>query len=176
MRKPHITSRCWYLLLIMLSFMLVSACSSSSPDSPPTYCLVFDTDRQVNTGVQRHPLPIKIRTLLLRSDAEFMDADFFSLQNDTKNVLGNSLLDSDQFFLTPGQRGKKLQRQKVQDARFIGVIAEYQILNGKVWRLSLSLPRMLTTDADQECQSTSDRLGAYIVVGATGLRTININK
>ena len=35
-----------------------------------------------------------------------MDADFFSLQNDAKSVLGNSLLDSDQFFLTPGQTGK----------------------------------------------------------------------
>lgn len=176
MRKLHITSRCWYLLLIMLGFMLVSACSFSSPDNPPTYCLVFDADRQVNTGTQQHPLPIKIRTLLLSSDAEFMDADFFSLQNDAKNVLGNSLLDSDQFFLTPGQRGKELWGRKVQDARYIGVIAEYQILNGKVWRLSLSLPRMPTIDTEQECQLTSDRLGAYIVVGMAGLKTININK
>ena len=72
---------------------------------PSRYSLVFDADRQVNAaGAQ--PAPIKIRVLLLRSDAEFMDADFFSLQNDAKSVLGNSLLDSDQFFLTPGQTGK----------------------------------------------------------------------
>lgn len=176
MRKPHTASRCLHLLLIILGFMLLSSCTFSPPDGPPIYCLVFDADRQVNTGVQRHPLPIKIRTLLLRSDAEFMDADFFSLQNDAPNALGNSLLSSDQFFLTPGQRGKKLQGQIAQDARYIGVIAEYQILNAKVWRLSLPLPTMPTIDTDQECQSSSDGRGTYIVAGIEGLKTINTNE
>ncbi|SUI56655.1 Uncharacterized protein conserved in bacteria [Serratia marcescens] len=55
-------------------------------------------------------------------------------------MLGNSLLDSDQFFLTPGQTGKTLGGQSALDARYIGVIAEYQNLDGKTWRISLPLP------------------------------------
>ena len=90
---------------LLLGALALGGCMSSAKNVPSRYSLVFDADRQVNAaGAQ--PAPIKIRVLLLRSDAEFMDADFFSLQNDAKSVLGNSLLDSDQFFLTPGQAGK----------------------------------------------------------------------
>lgn len=105
MMTTPITSRWCGMLFLLLGALALGGCMSSAKNVPSRYSLVFDADRQVNAaGAQ--PAPIKIRVLLLRSDAEFMDADFFSLQNDAKSVLGNSLLDSDQFFLTPGQTGK----------------------------------------------------------------------
>lgn len=123
------------------------------------------------------PAPIKIRVLLLRSDAEFMDADFFSLQNDAKSVLGNSLLDSDQFFLTPGQTGKKLGGQSALDARYIGVIAEgIKNLDGKTWRISLPLPEPTETNFYKVWQFSPDELEkAHIVAGVNSLRPIKVD-
>ncbi len=68
--------------------------------------------------------------LLLKSDAEFMSSDFYSLQNNASATLGANLLNSDVFFLMPGQL-KTLSGQSSPEARYIGVMAEYQTLDGK---------------------------------------------
>ncbi|VTP64103.1 Uncharacterized protein conserved in bacteria [Serratia rubidaea] len=110
--KSSFAPRLWGFSLLMLGALLLSGCMSSAKSVPSRYGLTFDAAPQVNANAGQSPAPIKVRVLLLRSDAEFMDADFFSLQNDAKSVLGNSLQDSDQFFLTPGQTGKKAERSE----------------------------------------------------------------
>ena len=69
--------------------------------------------------------------LLLKSDADFMSSDFYSLQNNASATLGANLLNSDVFFLMPGQLSKTLSGQSDPEARYIGVMAEYQKLDGK---------------------------------------------
>lgn len=164
----HIRLAAWPLLIAAL--LTLSGCMSSAKSVPSRYSLVFDADTQANSAS-----PVKVRVLLLRSDAEFMDADFFSLQNDAKTVLGNSLLDSDQFFLTPGQKGKKLSGQSTLETRYIGVIAEYQQLDGKVWRLSLPLPEPTETNFYKVWQFSPDELEAHIIAGVNGLQTAGGN-
>ncbi|CAI0782695.1 type VI secretion system lipoprotein TssJ [Serratia quinivorans] len=165
-------SRWCGLVFLLLGALVLNGCMSSAKSVPSRYSLVFDADSQVNTAAGQRPAPIKIRVLLLRSDAEFMDADFFSLQSDAKSVLGNSLLDSDQFFLTPGQRGKKLGGQSTLETRYIGIIAEYQNLDGKAWRISLPLPKPTETNFYKVWQFSPDELEAHIVAGINGLRTV----
>ena len=92
------------MLFLLLGALALGGCMSSAKTCRRVTARCSMPIAVNAAGAQ--PAPIKIRVLLLRSDAEFMDADFFSLQNDAKSVLGNSLLDSDQFFLTPGQTGK----------------------------------------------------------------------
>ncbi|MBW7984906.1 type VI secretion system lipoprotein TssJ [Enterobacillus tribolii] len=153
-------------LLFILAALMLTGCMSSAKSVPSRYSLVFDADAKANAEA-----PVKVRVLLLRSDAEFMDADFFSLQNDAKSVLGNSLLDSDQFFLTPGQKGKKLGGQSTLETRYIGIIAEYQQLDGKVWRMSLPLPEPTETNFYKVWQFSPDELEAHIIAGINGLHT-----
>lgn len=172
MTTTPIASRWCGMLFLLLGALALGGCMSSAKSVPARYSLVFDADRQVNAAAGAQPAPIKIRVLLLRSDAEFMEADFFSLQNDAKSVLGNSLLDSDQFFLTPGQTGKKLGGQSTLDARYIGVIAEYQNLDGKTWRISLPLPEPTETNFYKVWQFSPDELKAHIVAGVSGLRPV----
>ncbi|EIM36012.1 type VI secretion system protein VasD [Enterobacter cloacae subsp. cloacae GS1] len=69
--------------------------------------------------------------MLLKSDADFMSSDFYSLQNNASATLGANLLNSDVFFLMPGQLSKTLSGQSSPEARYIGVMAEYQALDGK---------------------------------------------
>lgn len=172
MITTSITSRRCGLLILILAALTLSGCMSSAKSVPSRYSLVFDADRQVNAVAGQRPAPIKIRVLLLRSDAEFMEADFFSLQSDAKSVLGASLLDSDQFFLTPGQMGKKLSGQSTLETRYIGIIAEYQNLDGKAWRISLPLPEPTETNFYKVWQFSPDELEAHIVAGISGLRTL----
>lgn len=123
------------LTFFMVILTLTGGCTPSSKNEPAHYNLQFQASPQVNDAA-----PLKVRVLLLQSDAEFMSSDFYSLQNNAAATLGANLLNSDVFFLMPGQLSKTLSGQSMPGARYIGVMAEYQKLDGKKWRISLPLP------------------------------------
>jgi len=170
MIKSQSIQRYWPVLLLIFTVSLLSGCMSSAKNVPARYSLMFDADPQINAGGGQSSAPVKVRVLLLRSDADFMETDFFTLQGDVKSVLGNSLIESDQFFLSPGQKGKTLAGQSTLDARYIGIIAEYRELDGKTWRLSLPLPKPTETNFYKIWQLSPDELTAHIVVTASGLQ------
>lgn len=169
MFKSHPVRRCWHLLLLLSAVLILGGCMSSAKSVPSRYSLTFDADPQINGAAGQSPAPVKVRVLLLRSDAEFMETDFFTLQGDAKSVLGSSLIDNSQFFLTPGQKGKTLVGQSTLDARYIGIIAEYRELDGKTWRVSLPLPKPTETNFYKIWQFSPDQLTAHIVAGVNGL-------
>lgn len=100
-----------------------------------------------------------------------MSADFYSLQNSAPALLGNNLINSEQFFLMPGQLNKVLQGQTTSEARYIGILAEYQSLDGKKWRISLPLP-VPNDHFYTFWQWSSDELKADIIADISGLRTV----
>ncbi|HBM7637937.1 TPA: type VI secretion system lipoprotein TssJ, partial [Enterobacter asburiae] len=112
-----------WLFFYAVIFALVSGCTSSSHSDPSRYNLQFQAHPQINESA-----PLKVRVLLLKSDADFMSSDFYSLQNNASATLGANLLNSDVFFLMPGQLSKTLSGQSSPEARYIGVMAEYQVL------------------------------------------------
>lgn len=154
--------------LFLAVMVLLAGCSSSSHSVPSHYGLQFQAHPQINDGA-----PLKVRVMLLKSDADFMSADFYSLQNNPQAVLGANLLNTDQFFLMPGQLNKKISGQSIADARYIGIMAEYQSLDGKKWRLSLPLPDPSQSSAWKFWQSSSDELSAEIIADISGLRVVN---
>lgn len=151
--------------LIVLLMWLLTACSSSSTPPVAYYNLDVQGQNQLNGGA-----PLKVRVVLLSSDAEFMSADFFSLQNQSATVLGSAQLNTQQFFLTPEQRSKTLRIKSLPEARFIGIMAEYQALDGKVWRLSLPVPEGESPSFWALWKRDDSELNARIVAGINGLR------
>ncbi|MCX3311078.1 type VI secretion system lipoprotein TssJ [Pantoea vagans] len=151
--------------LIVLLMWLLTACSSSSTPPVAYYNLDVQGQNQLNGGA-----PLKVRVVLLSSDAEFMSADFFSLQNQSATVLGSAQLNTQQFFLTPEQRSKTLRIKSLPEARFIGIMAEYQALDGKVWRLSLPVPEGESPSFWAFWKRDDSELNARIVAGMNGLR------
>ena len=107
-----------WLVFYAAVFALVSGCTSSSHSDPSRYNLQFQAHPQINDSA-----PLKVRVLLLKSDADFMSSDFYSLQNNASATLGANLLNSDVFFLMPGQLSKTLSGQSDPEARYIGVMA-----------------------------------------------------
>ncbi|WP_455820040.1 type VI secretion system lipoprotein TssJ [Pseudomonas cerasi] len=151
--------------LIVLLVWTLMACSSSSTPPLAWYNLDVQAQNQLNGGA-----PLKIRVLLLSSDAEFMSADFYSLQNQSATVPGSAQLNTQQFFLTPDQRSKTLRIRSLPETRFIGIMAEYQALDGKVWRLSLPVPEGESPSFWAFWKRNDGELNARIVVGVNGLR------
>ncbi|WP_337009169.1 type VI secretion system lipoprotein TssJ [Pantoea sp. AS142] len=150
--------------LIVLLTWLLTACSSSTPPVA-YYHLDVQAQNQLNGGA-----PLKVRVVLLSSDAEFMSADFYSLQNQSATILGSAQLNTQQFFLTPDQRGKTLRIRSLPEARYIGIMAEYQALDGKVWRLSLPVPEGESPSFWAFWKRNDGELNAHIVAGINGLR------
>ncbi|WP_415860458.1 type VI secretion system lipoprotein TssJ [Pantoea cypripedii] len=155
--------RQWLLPLLVL---LLTACSSSQTPVA-RYNLNFQAHPQINAGA-----PLKVRVMLLTSDAAFMSADFYSLQNQPATALGNSLLNTQEFFLRSGQLSKTLTGKSLPEARFIGVMAEYQTLDGKVWRLALPFPDGDNSSFWQFWKSNDGELNARIVADINGLRPV----
>lgn len=151
--------------LIVLLVSLLAACSSNSTPPVAYYNLDVQGQNQLNGGA-----PLKVRVVLLSSDAEFMSADFYSLQNQSGTVLGNAQLNTQQFFLTPDQRSKTLRIKSLPETRFIGIMAEYQALDGKVWRLSLPVPEGESPSFWAFWKRNDGELNARIVAGINGLR------
>ncbi|HDT6507394.1 TPA: type VI secretion system lipoprotein TssJ [Klebsiella aerogenes] len=155
------------LAFYLFLFTLVSGCGSSSHSDPARYNLQFQAHPQINRSA-----PLKVRVLVLKSDAEFMSADFYSLQNNAQKVLAGNLLNSDEFFLMPGQLAKKLSGQSSPEARYIGVMAEYQSLDGKKWRISLPLPTSGETPFWQFWKLSADQLQANLYLDVNGIRVV----
>ncbi|EIE3256430.1 TPA: type VI secretion system lipoprotein TssJ [Escherichia coli] len=154
---------------LMVIFSLLSGCSSPSPDVVIPYNLSFQTHSRVNDSA-----PLKIRVLILKSDAEFMTADFYSLQNQMQSVLGSSLLNSDAFFLFPGRTDKKLSVRILPDARYIGVMAEYQSIGDKKWRTSFPLPATGNSGTYQFLKwSSDDGAETNVLLDVNGIRVIS---
>ncbi|MEI2266089.1 type VI secretion system lipoprotein TssJ [Erwinia sp. CGal63] len=150
--------------LFLTALSVLAGCSSHSV--PSHYSLAFQHPPQLNNGA-----PLKVRVLLLRSDADFMSADFYSLQNKTTALLGGALLNSEQLFLMPGKGNQTLRGQLPAEARYIGVLAEYQALDGKKWRLALPLP--VSADATSAAwRQTDSELQADLIANDSGLLAV----
>ena len=155
------------LAFFFLLATLVSGCGQTSHSVPTSYNLQFTAHPQINDSA-----PLKVRVLLLKSDATFMSADFWSLQNNADTTLAANLLNSDEFFLMPGQLAKTLSGKSTPEARYIGVMAEYQALDGKKWRISLPLPVQGESHFYEFWKSSSDELEARIFLDINGIRVI----
>ncbi|MBD2786023.1 type VI secretion system lipoprotein TssJ [Xenorhabdus sp. DI] len=154
--------------LLIVPLIALTGCSSSEQKKLPSYKLIFNATNNVNDSA-----PLKIRIILLKSASEFMSADFFSLQGNAQAVLGNNLIDSQQFFLLPFQHQYFLLEKNLPETNYIGIFAEYKQLDGKRWRISLPVPIPEQPAFYQFWASSPDTLDICLQVTACGLNSVN---
>lgn len=150
--------------LLCAGLALMLAGCASSPPQPASWQLALNSTPDANNGA-----PLKVRVFVLRSDANFMSSDFYSLQNNASAVLGSDVIDSQQRFLTPQQPQQMLNGSPNPEARYLGVVAEYAAINGKSWRVSVPLPAPSAPHFYQFWRSGPDALNGRVSVTATGL-------
>ncbi|OTA19575.1 lipoprotein [Xenorhabdus beddingii] len=146
-------------------FLMVMAGCSSPPAKLPPYEIIFET---ASAGIN-DSAPLKMHIILLKSDEEFMSADFFALQDKAQNTLGDKMINEDQFFIRPSQSTHCLVEKNLPEARYIGIIAEYRQLGDKKWRISFPVPRPERPSSYQFWRSSPDELRVCVKVTNHGL-------
>jgi type VI secretion system protein VasD len=125
--------------MLALGFAVTACSSTPQPAKEQTKLeLQIDVSDGVNPDEQGRAAPVMVRVYELKSAASFDAADFFSLQNDGKKLLGADALVTDEFILRPGDK-QTLRRTANPEAVAIGVLAGYRELGQSVWRVTYKL-------------------------------------
>jgi type VI secretion system protein VasD len=75
----------------------------------------------------------------LANNAQFSSADYFALIGQGGVPLGKEMLTSEEYVLMPGEV-KVTRKRLMPTSRYLGVVAGYNRLNGRVWRAIAPLP------------------------------------
>lgn len=82
---------------------------------------------QANPDARKRPSPVVVRVYELKSRAQFDSADFISLYERDKDVLGSDLVVRDEFVLKPGET-KDVNRKTQPDTKFLAVLVGFRDL------------------------------------------------
>jgi type VI secretion system protein VasD len=93
---------------------------------------------QANPDARKRPSPVVVRIYELKGRAQFDAADFLSLYERDKDVLGSDLVARDEFVLKPGET-RDLNRQPQPDTKFVAVLVGFRDLEKSRSRAIASL-------------------------------------
>lgn len=123
------------IIVVLLLIFAVSACFTTvAPIKEQTKLeLQIVVSDGVNPDEKGRAAPIVVQIYELKSAVAFDAADFFSLQNEARKVLGTDALVTDEFILRPGDQ-QVIRRKSHPEITTIGVIAGFRDLGKSVWR------------------------------------------
>jgi type VI secretion system protein VasD len=91
--------------------------------------------------------PLRLRFYELKSISVFNSADFFSLYDRDKDVLGADIVVREEIQVEPGMQ-KSFTRKPGPDTKFIAVLAPYRDLDHARWRATMEVPANKTTQIE----------------------------
>lgn len=135
---PQIQAR--PVVALIFAVFLLPACSllSEPKEEPVRLNVSMQAVSDLNPDVKSRPAPIAVRVYELKSEATFVQADFFSLQNSDKATLTDDLLARDEFIMRPGER-VTIRRKAHPQIGAIGVLAAFRDLPNATWRATYKL-------------------------------------
>lgn len=124
---------------LLLACLLATGTAFSEEAKEPTKLLLkIEAAAQTNLDESGRPSPVKVRVYELKDSNAFNEADYFSLTNSDKTVVGQDLLARDEFILRPGET-RRIERKSHPQTTALGFLAGYRDLNS-VWRVVHVLP------------------------------------
>jgi type VI secretion system protein VasD len=100
----------------------------------------FFVGADVNPDRSGRPSPVIVRTYELKSLVAFNGADFFSMFEREKEIIGPDLVARDEWALMPGNNRQVIKNLQ-KDTRYVGVVAAFRDLDRSQWRAAtLILP------------------------------------
>lgn len=158
------------IFLVSLFATFVVACASTEKKLAVPYVVELSAATDSNPSNGR-PSPIKIAVYELSSSDAFNQADFFTLQQDYRKVLGDQVLGVKSEILSPGQT-KELKFSGNLNSKHIGVIGYYKDFNSAKWKLLVDLPEAKTTNIYKVWQRSPKSARIRIEAGAKELRVL----
>ncbi len=144
----------WFIYL--LAFLLTSGCGSKPPPPPapppPTRIVAeLAAAADLNPNPLNQPAPLQLRIYELKTPGAFERADFFTLYEQEKTVLGADLLAQDQLLIKPGEV-RRLERTLQAETRYLGFLAAYREIDQAQWRAIVAVPPNQTTTVKVDLQ------------------------
>ena len=118
----------------------------TAPPEPVKASMTITVSDDANPDASGRPSPVFVRVYQLRGESEFKGAEFFAVWDDERQVLGNTLISREEFFLKAGER-RTVDVAVASDATFVGVIAELRDIRNSEWRALSRAPRSALTVA-----------------------------
>ena len=112
---------------------------------------VVDIDLHASPGLNPdaggRASPLRLRFYELKSVSVFNSADFFSLYDRDKEVLGADIVVREEIQVEPGMQ-KNFTRKPGPDTKFIAVLAPYRDLDHAKWRATMEIPANKATQVE----------------------------
>lgn len=130
-------------LFMLLSLLLLSACSSTEPYEPAkeptkvTFSLL--TDEGVNPSIWGEASPVEIQVFELQDDSMFMSADYDQLKDDYKKALRSNFVKNYDYVLTPGQFKFVNPFELDENTHYIGVMAHFSDPEISEWKKAVKV-------------------------------------
>lgn len=122
------------LICLLLITIVLSGCSFLNPYSDVTKVNIrLNGSGYLNPDLRGRPSPVVVRVYELKNAVNFVNADFFSLYTNAKNVLGSDLIATEEMELRPGQR-IHLRYRVAEGTQYVGIVAAYRDLSDTTWR------------------------------------------
>ncbi|WP_043089206.1 type VI secretion system lipoprotein TssJ, partial [Pseudomonas aeruginosa] len=104
-------------LIVALFGLLLAACSSSPPETPPTRVVIWlHAAPNLNPSAAGQAAPLRLRLYELKKDTAFGRADYFALTDNAQSTLGGDLVEQDEFLLRPGEE-RRIERTLDEQTR-----------------------------------------------------------
>ena len=126
----------------MLAVALVVPACKTVPVKPSNVSkakVALSASGDVNPDASGKPSPVVVRVYQLKADSAFTGADFFALFDDEMKVLGQDLINREEYVLTPAEH-RTVELVVPKTARFVGVIAAFRDIRNSQWRVVVPAP------------------------------------
>ena len=162
-------------IALCMSTLLLAACASTESKLAVPYVLELKATNNVNAGQTGKAHPIKVIVYELNSSNAFNQSDYFSLQKDARQALGDQMLGVNSVVLSPGET-KEFKSEGNLQAKMLGIIAGYRDIHNAKWRLLIDLPEAETTNFYKFWQFSPDEVRIQLEVGEQGLSVVPTKK
>ena len=95
--------------------------------------VTMEAAKDLNPNSRDQPSPVVVRVYALKSEDLFKGADFFTLWDNEKQVLGGDLLTRREYEVQPGGTIDKIDPINAETT-YIGVVAAFREINSATWR------------------------------------------
>ena len=103
------------------------------PPPPPKLSISIVAAPKLNPDVRGRASPVTVRLYELKSVAPFNTADFMSLYEQDRSVLGSELVAREELMMEPGET-KAINKLLGPEVRGLGVIVAFRELERAQWR------------------------------------------
>jgi type VI secretion system protein VasD len=133
------------LILGLIALTGLSAgCAKLFGPKPTQAAVELHAASTLNPDDSGRPSPLRLRLYELKSVSAFNSADFNSLYQHDKEVLGGDLVVLEEIQVQPGMQ-KSFTRTLGPDSKFLAVLAPYRKIEQAGWRASIEVPAGKTT-------------------------------